>query len=122
MGDEYKIVVNKIVDKMFYILIESFCYALIVISRTHNTKFVHECMPQWMKRAVFYRDREKCVFCERNLTDLLMLTRDTEIHCNHMISLNQGGMNDVSNIQLLCRECNLSKGTVRVTSNISGLI
>ena len=75
-------------------------------------------MSQWMKRAVFCRDRGKCVLCGRNLTGLLMLTRDTEIHCDHMVSLNQGGMNDVSNIQLLCRECNLFKGTVRATSNI----
>lgn len=35
-----------------------------------------------------------------------------------MVSLEQGGMNDVTNIQLLCSSCNLSKGTFSATSNI----
>lgn len=35
-----------------------------------------------------------------------------------MVPLEQGGMNDVTNIQLLCSSCNLSKGTFSATSNI----
>ena len=44
--------------------------------------------------------------------------QEREIHYDHMVPLEQGGMNDVTNIQLLCSSCNLSKGTFSATSNI----
>lgn len=120
-GDEYETVVNKIADEMFYILFINREFLLCFnhyMSCTHNTKFSHTYMPQWVKRAVFYRDRGKCVCCGRDLSGLLMVTEDKDIHYDHMVPLDQGGINDVSNIQLLCGSCNLSKGTVSATSDI----
>ena len=121
IGGEYETIVDSIADEMFYILFLNREFLLCFnhyMSRTHNTKFSHTYMPQWVKRAVFYRDRGKCVLCGRDLSGLLMVPEDMEIHYDHMVPIEQGGINDVSNIQLLCSECNLSKGAVSATSNI----
>lgn len=121
IGDEYETIVNKIAEEMFYILflnrefLLSFNYYM---SRTHNNKYSHAYMPQWVKRAVFYRDRGKCVLCGRDLSGLMMVTETKDIHYDHIVPLEQGGINDLSNIQLLCSKCNLSKGTISTTSNI----
>ena len=65
-------------------------------------------MPEWVKRAVFYRDRGRCVACNCDLTGLVTL--QNEDHFDHIIPLAQSGLNDVTNIQLLCAPCNLKKG------------
>ena len=41
-----------------------------------------------------------------------------KVHYDHIVPLDQGGINDVSNIQLLCEKCNLTKGTKSITNNI----
>lgn len=77
IGDEYETIVNKIADEMFYILFLNREFLLCFnhyMSRTHKTKFSHAYMPQWVKRAVFYRDRGKCVLCGNDLSGLLMIT------------------------------------------------
>ena len=121
IGDEYETIVDKIADEMFYILFLNREFLLCFnhyMSLTHERKFTRGYMPQWVKNAVFYRDRGKCVLCGSDLSGLLMVTEDKKIHYDHMVPLDQGGLNDVSNIQLLCGKCNLSKGTVSTTSNI----
>lgn len=64
-------------------------------------------IPSWVKRAVFFRDRGLCVICHRDLSGVLNIS-NTE-NFDHIVPLAQGGLNDVSNIQLLCQECNLKK-------------
>lgn len=64
-------------------------------------------IPRWAQRAVFFRDRGRCVFCHRDLTGLI--SRDSSEHYDHIIPLAQGGYNDVTNLQLLCPKCNLRK-------------
>lgn len=72
-------------------------------------------IPTWVKDAVFFRDRGHCVFCNSNLTNLV--TRLTVKNFDHMVPLNLGGANDVSNIQLTCEACNLEKsGSTSETS------
>ncbi|HIF9142463.1 TPA: HNH endonuclease [Photobacterium damselae] len=66
------------------------------IKRTH--------IPSWVKRAVFYRDRGRCVLCDKDLSGTLSL--DNHANYDHMVALANCGFNDVSNIQLLCKECN----------------
>ena len=74
-------------------------------------------IPQWASRAVFYRDRGRCCFCRRDLTGLL--SPQFASHLDHMVPLADGGINDVTNLQLLCEPCNTSKGGRRsVTSSI----
>jgi hypothetical protein len=65
-------------------------------------------IPQWARRAVFFRDRGRCVYCERDLSGLVSV--ESSDHFDHMIPLAEGGINDVTNLQLLCGECNLKKG------------
>lgn len=63
--------------------------------------------PQWAKHAIFYRDRGRCVICGKDLTSLIDPQADAEY--DHVVPLELGGLNDVSNLQLLCRACNRRK-------------
>lgn len=65
-------------------------------------------IPRWVRRAVFFRDRGMCAACNRDLSGLV--TVEALEHFDHIIPLAKGGINDVTNIQLLCEKCNLSKG------------
>lgn len=65
-------------------------------------------LPEWVKHAVFFRDRGVCALCQRDLSRLV--TVEPEQNYDHMVPLSRGGLNDVTNIQLLCSPCNLAKG------------
>lgn len=66
-------------------------------------------IPQWVKRAVKYRDRGKCVCCGKDLSGIIDCEDESSVHYDHMVSLHSGGLNDLCNIQLLCSNCNLTK-------------
>lgn len=65
--------------------------------------------PRWATRAVEFRDRCRCSFCLIDLSSLH--TPINESNFDHIIPLKKGGLNDVSNLQLLCVECNNKKGS-----------
>ena len=65
-------------------------------------------LPEWVKHAVFYRDRGMCALCQSDLSRLVRIEPDENY--DHMVPLSHGGLNDVTNIQLLCASCNLAKG------------
>lgn len=73
-------------------------------------------LPQWLKRAVFYRDRGRCVVCGKDLTGTV--SRGEEVHYDHIVPLSQGGTNDPTNFQLMCKECNLKKAQQIKTSDV----
>ncbi|MGW6122364.1 HNH endonuclease [Nocardia sp. NPDC055165] len=63
--------------------------------------------PTWAQKAVFYRDRGRCTYCR---TDLSGVYDSLSTHnFDHMIPLAVGGLNDITNLQLLCRDCNAAK-------------
>ena len=64
-------------------------------------------MPQWVRRAVYFRDRGRCVMCQTDLSGILSMW--SEDNFDHMVPLASGGLNDVTNIQLLCATCNQRK-------------
>ena len=64
-------------------------------------------IPLWLKKAVFYRDHGRCVFCKNDLSGLL--ATDRRLHLDHIVPLARWGSNDPSNFQLLCESCNLKK-------------
>lgn len=64
-------------------------------------------VPEWGKTAVFHRDRGRCCSCGCDLT--AMFNIESKRHFDHIIPLADGGINDVSNIQLLCSACNTKK-------------
>lgn len=73
-------------------------------------------IPEWCKKAVFFRDRGRCCLCGKDLSGILSIA--SKKHFDHIIPLFHGGLNDISNIQLLCSECNSKKHKGKiVTSN-----
>jgi HNH endonuclease len=56
---------------------------------------------QNVKATVWQRDHGKCVQC--SATDYLEF--------DHVIPFSKGGVSSVNNVQLLCRRCNLAKGS-----------
>jgi len=62
-------------------------------------------IPLNLRRAVIDRDGLHCVFCDEDLTD-------KEIHLDHIIPESRGGPTTYNNLQVTCRKCNTSKGTL----------
>ena len=64
-------------------------------------------IPIWVKKAVFHRDKGRCVYCNTDLTNIY----NTLINSNydHMVPLDLMGVNDPCNIQLTCERCNKRK-------------
>lgn len=60
--------------------------------------------PKWAQRAVFFRDRGRCVLCDRDLTGLMSI--DNVVNYDHIVPLSRWGINDITNLQLLCVSCN----------------
>jgi hypothetical protein len=73
-------------------------------------------IPVWVKRAVQLRDRNLCIACQKDVSGSLSIS--SRNHFDHIVPLSKGGLNDVTNIQLLCPECNLSKGDEAITSDV----
>lgn len=69
------------------------------LKRTH--------IPTWARRAVFYRDHGRCTRCRRDVSGLLNAL--PAVNFDHMVPLAHGGLNDVTNLQLLCIDCNSKK-------------
>ncbi|TDW25061.1 HNH endonuclease [Breznakia blatticola] len=74
-------------------------------------------IPKWVKRAVIFRDNGCCVFCKKDLTGLYTMLEDDERHFDHIVAISNGGLDDVCNIQLSCKMCNLSKSDNNSTSS-----
>lgn len=77
--------------------------------------------PNWLKDAIFHRDKGVCVECRRDLTGIV--NSDFSRHIDHIIPLDYGkegmlgGTNDSSNFQLYCDKCNLKKGSRNTNTN-----
>lgn len=71
---------------------------------TKETKMKRVNIPKWAKRAVFFRDRGRCCLCSKDLSGILSLT--TRENFDHIVPLAKRGVNDITNFQLLCKECN----------------
>src|SRR3546814_4242597 len=62
------------------------------------------CRSKWGQRAVFCRDRGRCVLCENDLTGLMSI--DNVENYDHIVPISGWGINDITNLQLLCVSCN----------------
>ena len=76
-----------------------------VSDKGHLKRCTH--LPIWLKKAIYFRDQGRCVFCHKDLSGLL--STDRRLHYDHMVPLYLWGTNDPSNFQLLCEACNLKK-------------
>lgn len=72
-------------------------------------------IPVWVKKAVFHRDKGRCVFCNTDLTNLINHYKKSNF--DHIVPLDMYGVNDPCNIQLTCETCNKSKSNVEVTTS-----
>ncbi|WP_166353500.1 HNH endonuclease [Phytoactinopolyspora limicola] len=63
--------------------------------------------PARAQRAVFFRDAGLCVICGVDLTGRFNIL--TAKNFDHIVPLAAGGLNDVTNLQLLCQGCNATK-------------
>jgi hypothetical protein len=120
--------VSRAVDEVFYILFSNrqlllnfnemmtrqiACTELDEVPEEQLPYFVRSgvlrrvSIPQWVKDAVFFRDRGRCVFCRSDLSGLITIGSDKNF--DHVVPLAQGGLNDVTNVQLLCDGCNSRK-------------
>lgn len=129
---EFRELFNKIADDVFYIFFgnrELLLHFNELVAQTvkdtdydeinlnSKGKIKRKNIPQWVKKAVFSRDKGRCTKCSKDLTGLIAL--DAKQHYDHIVPLNQYGANDPTNIQLLCEFCNLKKsGTVIETSKL----
>lgn len=56
-------------------------------------------IPNYVKNAVWQRDKECCSYCKSNIN----------LEFDHIIPISKGGSNTIQNLQLLCRVCNRRK-------------
>ena len=75
-------------------------------------------LPSWLKNAVYHRDKGRCQICGLDLTNLMVPTEKQ--HFDHMLPLAESGINDPTNFQLLCENCNLAKSSkIKITRQYS---
>lgn len=71
------------------------------IGRVSGDKAGRQPIPDDVKLLVWSRDGAACVRCRATV----------DLQFDHIIPLSRGGGDQAENIQLLCRSCNLSKGS-----------
>jgi 5-methylcytosine-specific restriction endonuclease McrA len=64
--------------------------------------FKREYIPPDVKIQVFRRDKFKCRYCG-------VSNNTKKCQIDHIIPVSRGGTNDIDNLQLACRDCNLKK-------------
>ena len=122
LDDLYCNVIWDIATEIEYILFQNreflvrFNETMASAFEDKNRKRVY--IPEWVKRAVLFRDRGCCVFCKKDLTGIYTLLDDREKQFDHIVPLEEGGLNDVCNIQLTCQECNQRKHIRSGTSTL----
>lgn len=62
--------------------------------------------PKWVERAIQARDRGNCAICGKSI-----ILESGQQNIDHIVSLAQGGTNDLINLQLTCPECNSEKSS-----------
>ena len=105
--------------ELFYVLFQNrdFLFRFNTYMARANPTTIERCsIPWWVKRAVKFRDHGRCVYCGVDLSGIIDCEDAGAVHYDHIVSLHEGGLNDVSNIQLMCKKCNLSKSGASYTS------
>lgn len=74
---------------------------------TRSGRLKRVAIPQFVRKAIYHRDKGECRTCKKRLDRTLSVT--LQEHYDHIVPLAVGGLNDLTNIQLLCERCNLEK-------------
>lgn len=125
--NELDTVRGDIIDEVFYLLFANKRFIMefnrILASYTskldkkeHGDIFdeygnVKRCssLPEWLKKAVFFKCNGICQKCGRDLSNTFRINEERELHYDHIIPLEKGGGNDPTNFQILCQSCNSHK-------------
>lgn len=121
LEENYYETVESIKKEVLYLLFQNRTFLMkfnIFMSDAISGKSGRKNLPQWVKRAVFYRDNGKGVICQKDLSGLIEVEEEYEKQFDHIVPLEEGGLNDISNIQLMCSCCNQKKGVKIYTSNV----
>ena len=102
---------NKIVSNHIYE--KNLIYPSEYMTEKGTIKRCH--IPIWVKKAVFHRDKGRCVFCNTDLTNLINSYKKSNF--DHIVPLDMYGVNDPCNIQLTCETCNKSKSNIEITTS-----
>lgn len=121
--EEFDRSLEELTDEVFHILfndvgfLQSFnrlvaCYIELTcfeddVLFTKNGTLRRAAIPEWAKKAVYHRDKGECRACKRTLAMTINQT-DFERY-DHIVPLARHGANDITNLQLLCEECNSKK-------------
>ena len=117
-------VLNLVSDQVFYVLfgnrrvlqnINVICAEIRKRHQLENAARVY--VPRWVERAAFLRDKGLCTVCGKDVSGIL--NPENKVHYDHIVPLAMGGINCVTNIQVLCSNCNLSKGSRNTGSSNS---
>lgn len=104
-----KIDINEVMEKEPHLF-------KVIFKQDYSLKRIQP--PAWAKKAVFFRDRGQCVLCNKDLSGLVNLANTKNF--DHIVPLSLYGLNDITNLQLLCMECNQhdKRDNIGYTSNI----
>lgn len=124
--EKFELLFDKIAKEVFYLLYANRGFLLdfnnLIAETVSVTKFPMEFVtekgtikrqkiPEWVKTAVFHRDKGRCVFCNTDLTKIFNILSNSNY--DHIVPLDLFGANDPCNIQLTCESCNKSKQNKR---------
>lgn len=119
---QFELLFDRLSEEVFYVLFSNRQFLLDfnnltieIVKETHfpeglitskgTIKRVN--IPIWVKRAVYHRDKGRCVFCNTDLTGLVNTL--TNSNYDHIVPLDLYGTNDPCNMQLSCEKCNKQK-------------
>lgn len=125
LSEAYEKLLDKTVKEVFHILFQNrslllmfneFVSGVLSMVRLDDAEDLDSSMftsngtlkrvraPAWAQRAVFFRDRGRCVLCDQDLSGLTNIANVENY--DHIVPLSRFGLNDISNLQLLCERCN----------------
>ena len=70
------------------------------------------------KQMESLEQQQKQMMCQKDLSGIMDVEENYENQYDHIVPLEDGGLNDVSNMQLMCSKCNQEKGIQTYTNNI----
>ena len=99
--DNYYDVIDCIKNEVVYLLFQNREFLMhfnIFMSDVLPRKSDRKNVPLWVKRAVKYRDRCKCVMCQKDLSGIMDIEEQYENQYDHIVPLEDGGLNDVCSL------------------------
>lgn len=70
-------------------------------ARRKGERFIHD--------EIFKRDKWRCQLCKRKVSRRHNVVHDLYPHLDHIVPLSRGGIHSRTNVQTLCRRCNVMK-------------